>query len=557
MCHRVLLKKLHVKNLGPIKDDVVQLDPFTYFVGRNNSGKSHYIRAIELLLATKNPTGDEVFKLQNDKTQDILIEGEFEGVDHFAALLAKSKHKEVIEKSIQKGVLRVARILTSSAESESAFGVYDVKGELENPSGFAGNLLKVLPDPISIVATADTADELISKGNTAIMKLKKEVLSGFLEELKTKTKDAFAAVNDFLHSQEGGKRSADLIAFENSLKEELTGEFSDIVPSVEFDLPDEDVVAQKMKLFLDDGHRSEVEQKGHGLQRATLLALLRLLARQGERYRERPAPMFLVGELETFLHPYAQRQLAYALNLLADRYQIITTTHSPFIITPENVEGYRRVKKSEKGTVNLMPDWADLEVEPVKRHLEWRGNLEGLFADRVVLIEGTHDENFYERVRSVFGIPFPTKQFTLFVKTSGKKQLRIVRNFYLRMGFDDVAVVTDLDYLFCSDAKQLLKEIGVDPAKIDAFRKHIGWSGAKDPSLKDVLAGVAQNGLIKDFDATLQTLEKHRVFVLKHGAPEHYCKDGQGRKNAWTDVAAESDLLEVAYLKALITEVLK
>jgi predicted ATP-dependent endonuclease of OLD family len=557
MPNRVLLKKLQIKNLGPITDDVVYFNAFTYFVGRNNAGKSHYLKAIELLLASKNPPAEEIFKLQNDKTKDIIIEGEFEGVEHYAALLAKSKHKDAIEQSIQKRVLRVGRILNSSPEVDSVFGIYNLKGELENPAGLTGNLLKILPEPISIVATADTADELVSKGNTAIMKLKKEVLSVFLEELKAKTKNAFEAVNEFLHSQEDGKRSADLISFENRLKEELTGEFADIMPSIEFDLPDEDVVAQKMKLFLDDGHRSEVEQKGHGLQRATLLALLRLLARQGERYRERPAPMFLVGELETFLHPYAQRQLAYALNRLADRYQIITTTHSPFIITPDNVEGYRRIKKSDKGTINLMPDWTDLEVGPVKRHLEWRGNLEGLFADRIILIEGNHDENFYERLRIVFDVPFPNKKFTLFVKTSGKKQLRIVRDFYTRMGFDDVAVVSDLDYLFCGDAKHLLKQLGIDPSKIDDFRKHIGWLDPKDPSLEDVLDGVRKKALDEDFDKTIKALEEKRVFVLRHGAPEQYYKDGMGRKAAWANIASEADLVETQYLKALMQGLLK
>lgn len=52
----VHLNKLVIKNFGPIKEDIVFFEPFTYFVGRNNAGKSHYIKAIEVLLATRNPS---------------------------------------------------------------------------------------------------------------------------------------------------------------------------------------------------------------------------------------------------------------------------------------------------------------------------------------------------------------------------------------------------------------------------------------------------------------------------------------------------------------------
>lgn len=47
------LVKLQIKNLGPIVDDEIDFSDFTFFIGRNNAGKSHYIKAIELLLATK------------------------------------------------------------------------------------------------------------------------------------------------------------------------------------------------------------------------------------------------------------------------------------------------------------------------------------------------------------------------------------------------------------------------------------------------------------------------------------------------------------------------
>src|SRR6266571_6317470 len=240
---RVLLQGLRIKNFGPIVDDAVVIEPFTYFVGRNNAGKSHYLKAIETLLLVKNPAKDDIVKLQQDKSKPVIIEGDFIGVDDFTNLVIQSNHKKAIEDSIKEGILTVARILDPNDEAATRFGVVGVDGGIHNPGGFTSNLLKVLPEPISIIATADTTDELKDKGNTALNKLKKEVLITFFNELKDKTQEALKSLDMFLHSEESGERSQELQKFETRLREELMGEFAEVIPSVEFDLPDEEVIA--------------------------------------------------------------------------------------------------------------------------------------------------------------------------------------------------------------------------------------------------------------------------------------------------------------------------
>ena len=554
---RVLLTKLIIKNLGPIKEDEVILDPLTYFVGRNNAGKSHYLKAIEILLATKTPSKSDMITLQNDKTKEVFIEGHFTGVQDFTSLVSASNHKQAIEGAIQDGVLRVVRILDPNDEDKTGFGIYKSDGSIHNATGFPTNLLKVLPDPISIVATADTVDELKSKENTALSKLKKEVMITFLNALREKTQSALVGLNDFLHSEDEGVRSPELTQFERNLRAEFEGEFSDVIPSVEFLLPDEEVITKEMKIFLDDGHRSEVEQKGHGLQRATLLALFRLLAKHGQRYQSRPTPIFLIGEFETFLHPYAQKQLAGVLNALVGSYQIVTTTHSPFIITPEVINGYRRVHKiSLTGTKATTPPGRDIDLALVKRNLERRGNLEGLFADRIILIEGDHDDNFFTKLLSVFNISLPAKQFTLFVKTNGKEELRQTRKFYTQMNFDDVVIICDLDCLFSNDMKNLLKEVGVDENIPQQLRQHIEWTELGDPSLKYILEKITEKGEPANLGQLLTDLAAKRIFVFRKGSPEMYYANNNGEKNGWVNIQTEADLLESAYLKDMMNKVL-
>lgn len=555
MNNRIMLNRLKIKNFGPIQEDEVIFSDFTFFVGRNNAGKSHYLKAVELLLSSGTKK-DQIVKWQRNKNEAIVFEGDFTGVENFTNLVTISNHKKAIEDSINNGVLKV--VSTLDPIEGIKLGVYKEDGTIHNPGGFSGNLLKVLPDVISIPATADTVEELADKSTTALGKLKKEVLNTFFQELADKTKTLLSGLDNFLHSTNKDIRSQAINEFETGLKEEFMGEFSDVIPSVEFGLPDENVIAKEMKILLDDGYKTEVEQKGHGLQRATLLALLKLLAKSGSRYQNRPAPIFLIGELESFLHPYAQTEMANALINMMKRYQIVTTTHSPFIITPFTIEGYRRVIKNQNNcTKNIAIDTSIINVDLIKRHLERRCNLEGLFADRVILIEGNHDENFYELLRKIFNVSFPEGKFTLFIKTDGKKQIRIARNFYQQMHFDDVSVICDLDYLFCHDIEYLFEQLGLDRELPKKFCEYIDWTKKGDPDLKYILEKIGEKGEPEELVFLLKKLQEKRIFILRHGAPEMYYKNHTGEKSGWKELNSEDDLLEVDYLKGLMKLILE
>jgi predicted ATP-dependent endonuclease of OLD family len=553
---RVFLKSLRIQNFGPIKDDTILLSDLTFLVGRNNAGKSHYLKAVELLL-TSGTKKDQVSKWQNDKTIPIKIEGHFTGIENFTNLVENSNHKNSIERSIMDGELTVVCTLKPDGIVQ---GIYDENGDVHNPTGFIGNLLKVLPDVISISAIADTVQELLDKSNTALTKIKKEVMDSFFQNLSVKTKEALAPLDEYLNSSDPAIRSPEIIEFEKNLKNEFMGEFENIVPSIEFGFPDETVISKEMRILLDDGHKSEVELKGNGLQRATLLALLKLLARNGKKYHDHPPPIFLIGEVESFLHPYAQKQIASALSKMKETYQIITTTHSPFVINSETIEGYRRVTKAEQnGSKNFGGDLSnrDIDLDLLKRHLEQRGNLEGLFADRVILIEGRHDSGAFERLRTIFNIEYPKSRFTLFVKANGSKNLRNSLKFYRLMGFDDVSAVSDLDYLFSNDIKYLLDSFKLDRTVTDRLRKSIGWTANGDPSLDYIMSHYADVTGQDEFEKTLESLRKSRFFILKHGAPESYYKNNKNDKDGWKRLKNENDLLEPDYLRGLMTELLK
>jgi hypothetical protein len=216
------------------------------------------------------------------------------------------------------------------------------------------------------------------------------------------------------------------------------------------------------------------------------------------------------------------------------------------------------VKKDRaEGAKNITLDISSVDIKLIKRHLERRGNLEGLFADRIVLIEGNHDEDFYNRLINIFKIPLPQNKFTLFIKTDGKKQLRLARQFYQQMCFDDIAAICDLDYIFSGDVKYLLKELGLDEDYPKRLCEYIEWTADGDPKLDYILEKLKEKSLPKEMERIIGDLCQKRIFILQHGTPEMYYKNNLGEKGGWVNLQSESDLLEVAYLKELMESVLK
>jgi len=195
----------------------------------------------------------------------------------------------------------------------------------------------------------------------------------------------------------------------------------------------------------ESGHPCPVDRTGHGLQRSFILSMLQHLtmtraaserasATDGEgeasaETSEEGAPMssghliLAVEEPELYLHPNRQRHLARILLGLstgkvkgvAERMQIIYTTHSPFFVGIDRFHQVRVLRKLSveerrpKATRVWRATWDDVArvveradakapgtysgktLEPRVHNLMTPWMNEGFFADLVVLVEGEED----------------------------------------------------------------------------------------------------------------------------------------------------------------------
>ena len=184
--------------------------------------------------------------------------------------------------------------------------------------------------------------------------------------------------------------------------------------SVSFKTPEADqALFGEPVLGADDGFASEITDKGHGMQRAALLAIIRAYLALKPKLDKKPGQarriIFAIEEPEIFLHPTVKRS-TYTLfrDLAKGGDQVIYTTHDGYLLDVSAFQEIRVFRKDASGkppkTVvhevseeTLLAVWRkqsgrdNIKLESVREHLRnvydpYRN--EGFLAKKVLLCEG-------------------------------------------------------------------------------------------------------------------------------------------------------------------------
>jgi CRISPR-associated exonuclease Cas4 len=256
----------------------------------------------------------------------------------------------------------------------------------------------------------------ISEHNPQFIEAKEKIIQ--LTKILNKTNDAGDINED---------RPEDLTSLENLLDEELISWNTKI--DIQISTPNvDDIFRVGANVSIDDGIKTDISRKGHGLQRALIFALIKAWSKVLKQDREAmlsdadlksstrkasKSTYFIFEEPELFLHPQAQRELFSSLvNLSKEESQVILCTHSSSFLDLEHHKSICIVQKenNEKGTkiLQFVNDvFNDLE-EKKKFNLSYWINPERselFFAKKVILVEGQTDKTV---------IPMLAKSFDLF-----------------------------------------------------------------------------------------------------------------------------------------------
>ena len=360
------IESIRIKNFRSYEDTKLDCSPFNILVGRNNHGKSNFIEALEWFYTGKSAPNEIRRNGSNNEppnNEPIEVEVTFSNVQEGLKEISNTANQEKIRNIINEhDVLRVRR--SSSSDPK--------KREIQNPStsewqvqpcGADSTFNNCIPR-FEFVQTTKNLKEIAAYKSTSPIG---QLLSGLLQSVLNK--DDSSEFKDFLEKFDalfGDKdpntgnpsqvRSA-LNEIGNSVKEHLENQFPDC-KDVSFDItpPEPEDLLKGYRTTLDDGVITSAEEKGDGMQRALMLAIIKAHADFRREDAVGRSFIFFIDEAELHLHPTAQRQLKESLLKLAQTQdQVFITTHSSVFIADTHEDQSLFSVTKEDGITNIAP----------------------------------------------------------------------------------------------------------------------------------------------------------------------------------------------------------
>lgn len=333
------------------------------------------------------------------------------------------------------------------------------------PSGISSSIAALLPEPIYIPAVKNLADDLKTSQSTSFGRLLGLLLEDMSPDLTT-INGALEQLNSLFNRVERDgdvvdDRHARVKDLENTVEGFLRANFPAAKVELKIPPPELRTILNSAQIYIDDGSRDLVENKGDGIKRSLTFALLQCYVERlnvdrqniGENAAGHRPLIFLFEEPELYLHPKSQRILFNTLAKIAESHQVVVTTHSPLFFAPGVTASFVRVAKkaaAPKPVGLLHPVNFDLDETSAEtfRMARFENADAAFFSQRVVLFEGESDDAFFKHVARKLNATwdFEAKNIAM-VRVSGKGNFAKFRRFFEAFGIE-VKIVADLDAMF-------------------------------------------------------------------------------------------------------------
>lgn len=236
-------------------------------------------------------------------------------------------------------------------------------------------------------------------------------------------------------------------------------------------------------IYIDDGVKSLITDKGSGIQSATIIGLFTYYVNEVNTLAY---ALLCVEEPELYLHPHARRVISKRLDdFVSEKHQVILTTHSAeFVSSADANLNVILVKRDELNGTTAK----NLNLGQRKSILLDTRYNEIFFADAVIICEG-FDSYLVEWVANNFFVNSVDERNISIIPVAGKDRLIAVTNLMRKMGIK-VFIFADFDF-FLRD-----KELEADKYRA---KKHDCVVGLKEGYFKeDYIAGSKGSELCRE-----------------------------------------------------------
>mgnify|MGYP000859328848 FL=1 len=326
-----------------------ELSPTTnYFVGENNSGKSSILDAIHYLRNdTRTPEDTFTIGLDESYVEATLSfapdEAEAPLGDDYAKLENFFSHNG------DRDTIRIRRqsyddnVISSQTGKKSKITTKNIliqnpeTNKFENPTGIAA-LVQRLFDTCFIYADEQVADHADMAKTKTLGKLISAQLSAIEEGAPWQ--QYIASHTALFESKGAGTVQEQLQTTAERVSTLMREQYGETTVTFAFTPPEAQALLKSGQVIISEPQETiaemPLENKGTGMQRAFMLALLQVVAETSTNGHS--ATIYGLDEPETWLHPRAQIQLSKALSQLsANGRQILICSHSPYML--KNIDG--------------------------------------------------------------------------------------------------------------------------------------------------------------------------------------------------------------------------
>jgi putative ATP-dependent endonuclease of OLD family len=390
------IKKITVTNFRSIQQATIEPSSFCFFVGQNNHGKTNFFDAIEYFYngVSKNDSIDNIrFNREQSKIVEVAVE--FTNVQAGLAAMKNEKHRTTL-----KNALGDTDNVTISRKEAIKQRQIIVNGTLidKNLIGLDSALNDFLPK-LEYVKTSTHFDDVGKYGKSTPIAI---MLSGVLEaiidqnEQYQKLKQGFTA----LFEGEDSDVKKEIQGISTQVTEYLQKQFPDCC-NIRFEIspPEFSEYLKNFETYVDDGVETTASDKGDGMQRSLMLAIIQAYAAFRKKHEGQGKPfLFLLDEAELHLHPTAQRHLKSALHDICNRGdQVFVNTHSSVLIT-ENLEDQKIFKVKKEDHITTISEISHLDKQNVVYDLLGGSPADLLLPANFLIVEGDSEREFLERV---------------------------------------------------------------------------------------------------------------------------------------------------------------
>lgn len=409
------LARIHISNFKGLRSETFEPGRFSCLVGENNAGKSTVLQAIVAGLKRQPQLEAELFYDQSapiefrmeysdisevdlarlaeehrGKIEELVVDGRLVLIMRYRVgqkIEIKAERQEPREERYRDEAIsavfankRGAAVRRALEENYPEFGdgtpadlnVGGAKAHLKAriaelprdqflpvegalPTGASASISALLPEPIYIPAVKNLSDDLKTSQSTSFGRLLGLLLDDMAPDLADVTA-SLAQLNQFFNREDRGGQVVDNRHEKvRNLEASVEGYLKENFPFVKIELkvppPELRTILNTAQIFVDDGSKDLIDNKGDGIKRSLTFALLQCyvqrLQRNGVDGAAIPHPplLFLFEEPELYLHPRSQRILFGTLQRISHDFQVVVTTHSPLFFAPGATASFVRVAK--------------------------------------------------------------------------------------------------------------------------------------------------------------------------------------------------------------------